>query len=57
MRSASILVLSLITACAQSPAEPGGDPVESGRRYISIGADALDTARGVAEFEIGRAHV
>ena len=53
MRSAVCLVVA-ITACTSPPA-PGGDdaePVESGRRYISVGADALETVRAIAPFEL-----
>jgi hypothetical protein len=47
----SVLILSVaIAGCASSAPAGTGDfaPAEVGPRYISIGADALDTARAVA---------
>jgi leucyl aminopeptidase len=49
MRNALIL-FATIAGCASPPSVGTGDdaPAEVGPRYISIGADALDTARAVA---------
>jgi bacterial leucyl aminopeptidase len=42
------LILSTLIAGCASPAPSGDAPAERGLRYISIGADALGTARAIA---------
>ncbi|MDQ3370426.1 MAG: M20/M25/M40 family metallo-hydrolase, partial [Myxococcota bacterium] len=50
MRDALVVLATLLVGCASPPAgmpEPGAAP-EVGERYISIGADAVSTARALA---------
>jgi bacterial leucyl aminopeptidase len=50
MRSAAVLPLALLVACTSAPLVDDVEPApgESGRRWLTIGVDALDSARAAA---------